>query len=35
MDFTLEEALDLIIELVMMSGVVGVMLYYFVNMHKF
>lgn len=35
MDFSLEEAFDLMIELVMMSGFVGVMLFYFVNMHKF
>lgn len=35
MEFTLEEAFDLIIELIMMSGFVGVMVYFFVNVHKF
>lgn len=34
MDFSLEEAFEVVLELVLMSGVLGVALYYFVNMHR-
>ena len=35
MEFTLEEAFDLIVELIMMSGLIGVLIYYFTKMHTF
>lgn len=34
MDFSLEEAFEVVLELVMMSGVLGIATYYFINMHK-
>lgn len=35
MDFTLEEALEFIIELILMSGLLGLMIYFYVNMERF
>jgi hypothetical protein len=35
MDFTLEEALEFIIELILMSGLLGLMIYFYVNVERF
>lgn len=35
MDFSLEEASELMFEFILTSGLIGVCIYYFANCHKF
>lgn len=35
MDFTLEEAFDVMFELVLSSGLIGVCLYFYLNVHTY
>lgn len=35
MDFTLEEAFDVMYELVLSSGLIGVLLYFFAHVHTY
>lgn len=35
MEFSLEEAFDIIYELIVMSGLIGLMIYYFLRVHTF
>ena len=35
MDFTLEEAFEFMVELILMSGLVALMIYLYINMERF
>ena len=35
MDFSLEEAFDILLDLILMSGAVGVLIYFFLNVHNY